>query len=84
MKYETKVRTAVNDTLGWFRSCDFALAEIARESGIHIASLTGRVDGPWNPGPETLIKLGRARDRLEKRERDAIANQLKSETDIEA
>ncbi len=67
MKHEGRMRKEVEGLMSWFYNCDIAYAEIARESGLHIASI--RTDGKWNPSGQTLIKLARARDVLEKRQK---------------
>ncbi len=77
-RHERKTRDVVEGTLKWFRESDFAISEISKESGIHIATFTGKLEGKWNPPGETLIKLAKARDALEKRERDARRDELKS------
>ncbi len=65
MSHERKMKAQVTSIMNWYNNCDVAYSEIARESGLHVTSL--RTDGRWNPSGETLIKLARARDKIEKR-----------------
>ena len=74
--YERSAREVIQNILTWFRTTDYAFRDIARAGDLSETVLRRYVNDPdYDPRATTLVRLGRARDRLvtlEKKEKEDV------------